>query len=143
MFPRPGNARSIPGIRRGRIRHPRACTRRRGGTVRPRPRADRRAPDHLRRSIHRRTRSYKSTKPKFRETCQRSWYLGAVKLSPAEARIHEKSKTPHPWREGDLVQLDPDHPGFRDAAYRERRNAIARIALEYRVGPVPRVVYTP
>ncbi len=64
-----------------------------------------------------------------------------MKLSPAEARIHEKSKTPHPWREGDLVQLDPDHPGFRDAAYRARRNAIARIALEYRGGPVPCVVY--
>jgi phenylalanine-4-hydroxylase len=66
-----------------------------------------------------------------------------MKLSSAEARIHEKSKTPHSWREGDLVQLDPDHPGFRDAAYRERRNAIARIALEYRGGPVPCVVYNP
>jgi phenylalanine-4-hydroxylase len=66
-----------------------------------------------------------------------------MKLSPAEARIHEESAAPHPWGEGDLVQLDPDHPGFRDAAYRRRRNAIARIALEYRDGPVPAVVYTP
>jgi phenylalanine-4-hydroxylase len=42
-----------------------------------------------------------------------------------------------------LVQLDPDHPGFRDAVYRGRRDAIARLAFEYRDGdPVPRVDYT-
>ena len=42
-----------------------------------------------------------------------------------------------------LVQLDPDHPGFRDPVYRMRRDAIARIAFEYRDGdPVPRVDYT-
>jgi len=66
-----------------------------------------------------------------------------MKLSKAEALIHEESAAPHPWREGDLVQLDPDHPGFRDAAYRGRRNAIARLALEHQTGPVPRVDYTP
>ena len=66
-----------------------------------------------------------------------------MKLSSAEALIHEESSAPHPWREGDLVQLDPDHPGFRDAAYRARRNAIARTALEHKAGPVPRVAYTP
>lgn len=65
-----------------------------------------------------------------------------MKLSPAEARIHEETDAPHPWRERDLVQLDPDHPGFRDVAYRARRNAIARAALEYRTGPVPTVEYT-
>src|SRR5712691_8301884 len=27
-----------------------------------------------------------------------------------------------------IVQLDPDHPGFRDASYRARRNEIARRA---------------
>jgi len=27
-----------------------------------------------------------------------------------------------------IVQLDPDHPGFRDQAYRARRNQIAQIA---------------
>lgn len=44
----------------------------------------------------------------------------------------------------DLVELDQDHPGFRDAAYRARRNAIARLALEHRDGePIPRVDYTP
>ena len=30
-----------------------------------------------------------------------------------------------------LVQLDPDHPGFRDQEYRARRNAIAEIAMTY------------
>ena len=42
------------------------------------------------------------------------------------------------------MALDPDHPGFRDAAYRQRRNTIAQAALAYREGdPVPDVVYTP
>jgi phenylalanine-4-hydroxylase len=42
-----------------------------------------------------------------------------------------------------VVQLDPDHPGFRDAAYRARRNHIARIASDYRPGtPVPDAPYT-
>jgi phenylalanine-4-hydroxylase len=65
-----------------------------------------------------------------------------MKLSKTEERIHEHTGSPHPWSEGDLVQLDPDHPGFRDSVYRARRNAIARIALEYREGPVPGVAYT-
>lgn len=43
----------------------------------------------------------------------------------------------------DLVHLDPDHPGFRDPVYRERRNEIARLALEYEEGQsVPRIAYT-
>ena len=43
----------------------------------------------------------------------------------------------------DLVELDPDHPGFRDPVYRARRNEIARIALSYAPGdPVPRIAYT-
>jgi phenylalanine-4-hydroxylase len=33
-----------------------------------------------------------------------------------------------------IVQLDPDHPGFRDASYRARRNEIARLAMEYQSG---------
>lgn len=42
-----------------------------------------------------------------------------------------------------IVQLDPDHPGFRDEEYRARRNRIARIALEYEPGaPVPDAPYT-
>jgi phenylalanine-4-hydroxylase len=46
-------------------------------------------------------------------------------------------------RRDDLVVLDPDHPGFRDPAYRERRNEIARLAQEYVAGtPAPRVDYS-
>lgn len=42
-----------------------------------------------------------------------------------------------------IVHLDPDHPGFRDAEYRARRNAIAQIATNYRSGqPIPHAPYT-
>jgi len=42
-----------------------------------------------------------------------------------------------------LVELNPDHPGFRDPIYRARRNAIARLAVEHREGtPPPFVAYT-
>ena len=45
--------------------------------------------------------------------------------------------------QSDIVPLDQDHPGFRDAAYRARRNAIAKMALDWRFGqPIPRVGYT-
>jgi phenylalanine-4-hydroxylase len=36
-----------------------------------------------------------------------------------------------------IVRLDPDHPGFRDAEYRARRNRIAQLALEHRAGEAP------
>jgi phenylalanine-4-hydroxylase len=42
-----------------------------------------------------------------------------------------------------IVQLDPDHPGFRDAEYRARRNRIAEIARGYQPGePIPDAPYT-
>ncbi len=42
-----------------------------------------------------------------------------------------------------LVDLDPDHPGFRDPEYRARRNAIAQIAMGYRAGDsIPAAPYT-
>jgi phenylalanine-4-hydroxylase len=51
---------------------------------------------------------------------------------------------PHPFAGGiaDLVTLDRDHPGFRDPEYRARRNAIARLALDFHEGdPLPDVPY--
>ena len=43
-----------------------------------------------------------------------------------------------------IVQLSPDHPGFRDPAYRARRNRIAQLALSYRSGEeIPEAPYTP
>jgi phenylalanine-4-hydroxylase len=42
-----------------------------------------------------------------------------------------------------IVQLTPDHPGFRDLDYRARRNRIAQLALSYRAGePIPDAPYT-
>ena len=42
-----------------------------------------------------------------------------------------------------IVDLDPDHPGFRDPEYRARRNAIADIAMSYRPGQrIPQAPYT-
>ena len=42
-----------------------------------------------------------------------------------------------------IVQLSPDHPGFRDQAYRARRNRIAELAFSYRRGePIPEAPYT-
>ncbi len=50
--------------------------------------------------------------------------------------------TAHAGGAGDLVELDPDHPGFRDEIYRDRRNQIAKIALAYNSGnPVPEAPY--
>ena len=44
----------------------------------------------------------------------------------------------------DIVQLDPDHPGFRDPEYRRRRNQIAQIAMKYHPrDPIPDAPYTP
>ena len=43
----------------------------------------------------------------------------------------------------DLVVLDPEHPGFSDLVYRERRNTIAKCALEHKTrSPIPIIEYT-
>lgn len=42
-----------------------------------------------------------------------------------------------------IVQLDPDHPGFRDDEYRARRNQIAQLAMNYQPGDaIPDAPYT-
>ncbi|KAJ3343646.1 hypothetical protein HDU93_007527 [Gonapodya sp. JEL0774] len=42
------------------------------------------------------------------------------------------------------AELDADHPGFTDSAYRDRRAAITQLARSYRSGqPLPRIDYTP
>ena len=42
-----------------------------------------------------------------------------------------------------LVELDRDHPGFRDPVYRERRNEIAGLAKAWQSGDaLPPIVYT-
>jgi len=42
-----------------------------------------------------------------------------------------------------IVDLDPDHPGFRDAEYRARRNTIADIAMSHKPGqPIRHAPYT-
>lgn len=41
------------------------------------------------------------------------------------------------------AELEADHPGFHDAAYRERRAMIDRLARDYRHGdPIPEIDYT-
>ena len=46
--------------------------------------------------------------------------------------------------QGDVeVVLGPDHPGFRDPAYRQRRNDLAALSVDWQPGdPVPRADYT-
>ncbi len=42
-----------------------------------------------------------------------------------------------------IVQLDPDHPGFRDREYRKRRNQIAQLAVNFQPGDqIPDAPYT-
>src|SRR5437016_14152579 len=42
-----------------------------------------------------------------------------------------------------IVQLDPDHPGFRDREYRKRRNQIAQLAVNFQPGEaIPHAPYT-
>lgn len=53
-----------------------------------------------------------------------------------------ESRSPHAGGVDGLVVLSPDHPGFSDAGYRQRRNAIAQAALDYCGGEVPRAAYT-
>jgi phenylalanine-4-hydroxylase len=61
----------------------------------------------------------------------------------ARARFKDEAEDAAVAGRNSIVQLDPDHPGFRDADYRARRNRIAQIALGYEPGaPVPDAPYT-
>lgn len=64
-------------------------------------------------------------------------------LDHVDNRIVETDLSDSAAERNKIVQLDPDHPGFRDEEYRARRNRIARIALEYKPGsPIPDAPYT-
>lgn len=59
--------------------------------------------------------------------------------APPDSRAKDGAKSGR----NSIVRLDPEHPGFRDADYRARRNHIAQIALGYEPGsPVPDAPYT-
>lgn len=82
---------------------------------------------------HRRIASCAEEAPSLEERCKPPHTMAASILptSPATANDDE------------LVQLDPDHPGFRDPVYRARRLEIAQISKQAREGEeAPRVQYT-
>lgn len=51
--------------------------------------------------------------------------------------------THHAGGKGNLVELNPDHPGFNDTEYRKRRNRIAELALSFESGTqIPKAEYS-
>jgi len=66
----------------------------------------------------------------------------AVLQDHVDLRLIASEQAPGAER-NQIVQLDPDHPGFRDPEYRARRNRIAQIAMSYQPGqPIPEAPYT-
>ncbi len=66
----------------------------------------------------------------------------AVLQDHVDLRLIASEQAPGAER-NQIVQLDPDHPGFRDPEYRSRRNRIAQIAMSYQPGqPIPEAPYT-
>ena len=61
----------------------------------------------------------------------------------ADMRVVPLDPDETPVDRNKIVQLTPDHPGFRDQAYRARRNRIAQLALSYQSGnPIPEAPYS-
>ena len=62
----------------------------------------------------------------------------------ADMRVIPLDADETPADRNKIVQLSPDHPGFRDLEYRARRNRIAQLALSYQPGQeIPEAPYTP
>src|SRR5512132_3661611 len=61
----------------------------------------------------------------------------------ADMRVVPLDADETPTDRNRIVQLSPDHPGFRDLEYRARRNRIAQLALSYQSGqPIPEAPYS-
>ncbi|KAM9660305.1 tyrosine 3-monooxygenase [Trichechus inunguis] len=88
-------------------------------------------------------------------SADRATLLSSVRRVSEDLRGAKEDKVPwFPRKVSELDQchhlvtkfdpdLDLDHPGFSDQAYRQRRKLIAEIAFQYRHGePIPRVEYT-
>src|ERR1700704_5381673 len=61
----------------------------------------------------------------------------------ADMRVVPLDADETPTDRNRIVQLSPDHPGFRDQEYRARRNRIAQLALSYQPGqPIPEAPYS-
>ena len=68
----------------------------------------------------------------------------ALLADHADMRVVPLDADETPADRNRIVQLSPDHPGFRDPAYRARRNRIAQLALSYQPGEeIPEAPYTP
>ncbi|XP_004389447.1 tyrosine 3-monooxygenase isoform X1 [Trichechus manatus latirostris] len=88
-------------------------------------------------------------------SADRATLLSSVRRVSEDLRGAKEDKVPwFPRKVSELDQchhlvtkfdpdLDLDHPGFSDQAYRQRRKLIAEIAFQYQHGePIPRVEYT-
>lgn len=58
----------------------------------------------------------------------------ALLADHADMRVVPLDADETPADRNRIVQLSPDHPGFRDLEYRARRNRIAELALSYQSG---------